>query len=237
MNGKGFYIALAICLVAVGSAAYVAANSSIGLLNGGTTSSAASSAPGGTSAPGATQWGVPESAAQTNQVVSGITKTPSSSSSATASSSKKSSSSMTNDKGEKLVFMLPCNGEIITPFSNNDLAYNKTMDDWRVHNGIDIAAKAGTPVVADADGTVTSIKEDLLLGETVVISHGSGLTSTFANLTKQVTVKKGQKVSVGDILGCVGQTAQGESLLAPHLHYELWKNGNAINPMTYIKQS
>lgn len=230
MNGKGFYIALAICLVAVGSAAYVAASNSNGLWNGNNGASSAASA-SSTSGANETVWGE-DSTEQTNNVLSSVAKA---SSAAESSGGAVKNSSMTNDKGEKLIFMLPVNGDILTKFSNNQPVYDKTMDDYRVHNGVDISSKAGTAVVADADGTIASVSKDLLLGQTVTIDHGSGLISVFANLSANVTVKKGQKVSAGDIIGSVGQTASGESLIAPHLHYAMTKDGNYIDPLTYIQ--
>lgn len=234
MNGKGFYIALAICLVAVGSAAYIAASSSYGLLNNNAGSSAA---PSQQQATPNVAWDTGSETAQANNAVSNVPKESSKASSAAASQQTKTSSELTNDKGEKLVFMLPVNGEIITSYSNNAPVYDKTMDDWRVHNAVDISAKAGTPVSADADGKVSEVTTDPLLGTTVKIDHGNGIVSTFANLSKDVTVKKSQQVNAGDIIGCVGQTAQAESLIAPHLHYSMTKDGVSIDPLSFVKQS
>lgn len=231
MNGKGFYIALAICLVAVGSAAYIAASSSYGLLNNG---NSAASTPSAASKTNVMQWDAASQTTQANQTMSNVPKTVSSQA---AVASSKSASEMTNDKGEKLVFMLPANGEIVTAYSNNTPTYDTTMDDWRVHNAVDISANIGTPVVADADGTVTSVTNDPLLGYTVTIDHGNGIVSTFSNLTKDITVKKSQRVSAGDTIGCIGKSAVAESMLVPHLHYAMTKNGKSIDPLSFVKNN
>jgi murein DD-endopeptidase MepM/ murein hydrolase activator NlpD len=116
------------------------------------------------------------------------------------------------------------------------LAYDVTMGDWRTHSGLDIAAAAGTKVVAAASGTVSSVYEDDLLGTTVVIDHGKGLISVYANLAAVPSVKTGGKVSTGTVIGTVGTTAPAESGLAPHLHFALFKNDNAVNPLDYLPE-
>ena len=131
---------------------------------------------------------------------------------------------------------MPCSGDIIIPFSNNVPVYNKTLDDWRVQNGADIAAKAGTPIVAAADGTVSDVKQDVLYGQEVIIDHGNGIKTIYGNLTTSVTVKKGQKVNIGDVIGCVGQTAQGEISLVSHLYFAMTKNNAYIDPFTFLKK-
>ena len=245
MNGKGFYIALALCLVAIGSAAYIAVNKSAGLLSQNPASSKPSVVSG---TAGNYNWNGTDSTQQTGNVVSGITDTRSSSSRAGSNpasgktssaqsgsnSSKSTSTKLTNDKGENLLFMMPCSGNVITAFSGNTLVYDKTFDDYRVHDGIDIAAKEGTPIMAVADGTVADIRQDFLHGQEVVIDHGNGLQSIYGNLTAKVTVKKAQKVGAGDVIGCVGSTAQGELALAPHIHLEMTRSGKYIDPLSLI---
>jgi murein DD-endopeptidase MepM/ murein hydrolase activator NlpD len=236
MNGKGFYIALALCLVAIGSAAYIATNSSMGLLNGNYASSNSI-----TSNTAATTSGIDwdtNSTQQTNQNVSGIPAGGSSIPIITSSSviANSASSKLTNAASETLLFMMPCSGDVINAFSNNIPVYNKTMDDWRVQNGVDIAAKQGTPVIAVADGTVSEIKQDVLYGQEVIIDHGNGIKSIYGNLTTNVTVKKAQKVNIGDVIGCVGQTAQGEISLVSHLYFAMTKNNAYIDPFTFVKK-
>lgn len=231
VNGKGFYIALAICLVAIGTAAYVAVNRSAGVIsdiNAGSGVSSKSYTPS-SSIP---NWdNSASSAAQTNNTVSGV---PDNRSSSSAASSKASSSESNTSSASKLVFSMPVSGSVLTAYSGDKPVYDKTMDDWRVHEGVDIAGAEGTPVKACASGTVVAVKVDDMLGQEVVIDHGNGLESIYANLTNQVTVKKGQKVDVGDTIGAIGETAQAEIADSPHLHFEMTRKGTSIDPLGEI---
>lgn len=239
MNGKGFYIALALCLIAIGSAAYIAANSSIGMISGNNTAGS-SKTKGNNAAQSAFVWDNASEAEQTNRTVSGVPYKASSCVNSPASGASSvqgaNSGSYVNSEGEKLVFMMPVNGVIITKYSPSTPIYDKTFEDWRVHNGVDISADVSTPVEAVADGTVFSVTNDVYLGETVVIDHGNGLQSVYGNLTKNVTVKKGQTVNAGDIIGCIGKTAQGEISLVPHLHFAMTKDGKYIDPLSFVKK-
>jgi len=98
------------------------------------------------------------------------------------------------------------------------------------HKGIDIAAGWGSPVVATADGSVIAINTDKMLGRSITISHGFGVTTVYAHLNK-VLVRIGQKVKRRDIIGEVGNTGKA---LGPHLHYEVHLNDRAMNPYSYI---
>ena len=135
-----------------------------------------------------------------------------------------------------LVFTWPVNGTIIWDYSVEVLAYDITMGDWRTHSGIDIAAAVGTQVMATANGTVSEVYEDDLLGTTVVIDHGNGLVSMYSNLTTVPAVKAGTKVSTGTIIGAVGRSASAESRQDPHLHFSILKNNKAVNPTEYLPQ-
>lgn len=240
MSGKGFYIALALCLVAIGSAAYIAANGTF--KNLGVVSGSSSSSSGTVSA---SEWDGTE---QTGNTVSGVTGSRSSSSSqesssavssaaSSASSSAAASKSTASADTAPAVYVMPVTGDTITAYSPSTPIYDKTMDDWRVHDGVDISSDEGAPVKACADGTVLDVKVDSMLGQEVVLQHGGGLQSIYANLTDQVTVKKGQKVQAGTVIGAVGQSAQGEISLVPHLHFEMLKNGQPVDPLLTIKGS
>jgi murein DD-endopeptidase MepM/ murein hydrolase activator NlpD len=132
------------------------------------------------------------------------------------------------------VFVWPLMGDIEVIYSVDELQYNKTMSDWRTHAGIDIAGTLGSKVVAAADGTVTDVKTDDLLGTTVTISHANGLKSIYANLAKTPVVKKGDKVAVGAVLGAIGDTAIGETNEAAHLHFAVTKDNLPSDPIKYL---
>ncbi len=233
MNGKGFYIALAICLVAIGTAAYIAINNSAGIISNIKSGSGASS---GNFAPSSSipSWDNNSATKPTDQTVSGVHDNRSSSSTASSSSSSSASSKSNQSTPSKLVYTMPVEGTILTAYSGNTPVFDKTMQDWRVHDGVDIAGTVGTPVKACASGTVADVKIDDMLGQEVIIDHGNGLESIYANLSSHVNVKKGQHVDVGYVIGSIGQTAQAEVAIAPHLHFEFTKNGNDVDPLAQI---
>lgn len=135
-----------------------------------------------------------------------------------------------------LVFTWPVNGSVITPYSVEALAYDETMGDWRTHAGLDLSADLGTQVMATAAGTVSAIYDDDLMGTTVEIDHGNGLVSVYSNLAAVPTVKAGDSVSTGSILGSVGDTAIAEGGRSPHLHFAMSLDGKAVNPEDYLPQ-
>ena len=238
INGKGFYIALALCLVAIGSAAYIAANKSFRNVSSLSSSSTLTASEG--TAANTIDWGDSDTQ-QTNNTVSGVMANSSSSSQAASSqtasssaSSKAASSKTASSTAAPTLYVLPLEGSLITDYSPNEPIFDKTMNDWRVHDGVDISANAGTPVKACADGTVLDIKTDDQLGQEVIVQHGGGITSIYANLAANPSVKKGQTVEAGDVIGSVGSTAQAEIGLVPHLHFAMMKNGNYVDPMVTI---
>lgn len=106
----------------------------------------------------------------------------------------------------------------------------------RHHNGLDIAAPKGTPVYAPAAGVIELAQHRYSInrgyGRAVKINHGKGIKTLFGHLHK-IFVKPGQKVNRLDIIGLVGSTGRSTG---PHLHYEIYKNDKAIDPMNYILQ-
>lgn len=98
------------------------------------------------------------------------------------------------------------------------------------HDGIDISARQGTPVVAAADGIVTYARWKFGYGQTVEVDHGYGVTTFYAHLSK-IKAKKGAAVKRGEVIGLVGDTGVSTG---PHLHYEVKVGGKSKNPLTYI---
>ena len=127
----------------------------------------------------------------------------------------------------------PVSGEEISAYSMEALSYNETTRDWRVHNGVDIAAQQGTTVLAASAGAVLSVTDDPLMGTTVVLEHDNGYQTTYANLQAKPNVEAGDPVSAGQIIGAVGTTAAAESG-QPHLHFAVTKDGKAVDPNEYL---
>ena len=128
----------------------------------------------------------------------------------------------------------PVSGEEISAYSMEALSYNETTRDWRVHNGVDIAAQQGTTVLAASAGAVLSVTDDPLMGTTVVIQHGGGYTTQYSCLQKDPPVQEGDQVAAGDVIGLVGSTASAEGSMGPHLHFSVSKDGQVIDPADYV---
>ena len=128
----------------------------------------------------------------------------------------------------------PVSGETIAEYSMDALCYNQTTRDWRVHDGMDIAAEAGSPVCAAADGTVYTVYEDETMGMTVVLSHAGGYTSKYASLASDVAVAPGDTVTAGQTIGYVGNTALFESAIGDHVHFSVSCNGELVDPLDFL---
>ena len=100
----------------------------------------------------------------------------------------------------------------------------------RMHKGLDISNRVGTPIRAPADGKVTFSGYDGAYGVCVTIDHGNGLMTRYAHLNK-AAVKNGDEVLRGEVIGALGNTGRSTG---PHLHYEVHVNGIPVNPMRYI---
>lgn len=137
-------------------------------------------------------------------------------------------------KPVSIVYTWPVKGEILRDYSVETLALDPTLGDWRTHGGLDIAASEGADVLAMAAGTVSEVYEDGLMGTTVVINHGNGLSTTYCNLAGQPTVELGDTVETGTVIGAVGSTAIAESGLVSHLHLEASLNGKPVDPVEYL---
>ena len=132
--------------------------------------------------------------------------------------------------------MWPVDGQVEAVFAADRLAYNETTQDWRVHMGVDLSAEEGTQVKAAADGTVYTVYSDDRMGTTVVIRHRDGYVTTYASLDESVSVKAGQAVSRGDVIGTVGQTALTEKALGPHVHFGVTCNDIPVDPAEFVDQ-
>ena len=129
------------------------------------------------------------------------------------------------------------NGTVLKGYSDTELQYNKTLNVWEVHKAVDFAADIGTDVLAAYDGKVTNISTNLLTGTVVEIDHGNGLKTTYGSLDSNVTVKLGQSVARGDIIGKASNTATAETSTEGEVHFEVWKDGNLVDPASYLDMS
>ena len=138
---------------------------------------------------------------------------------------------------EPFVIRVPLEGDILQPFSMDKLVYSKSMGDWRVHSGVDIACNTGTEVKAAAGGTVQRLFKDALLGYTVVLSHDGGYETWYQNLASTEMLTVGQKVEQGDCIGAVGDSAPSEMLEEAHMHFAVKEGETFVNPLDFIEKS
>ena len=139
------------------------------------------------------------------------------------------------EEKEKLLAAIPA----IQPINNEELTRMASGFGWRsdpftkarkMHWGMDFTAPKGTPIYASGDGKVKRADNSASgYGKHIRIDHGYGYMTLYAHLSKY-NVKRGQKVERGDLIGFVGSTGRSE---APHLHYEVWKDGSRINPINF----
>ena len=111
--------------------------------------------------------------------------------------------------------------------------FNVTHNYWHPHEGVDFFAAKGSSVKCVFDGTVKEVTNDSYSGTVVTIEHQDGFTTVY-KLLEDVTVKAGDSVKKGDVIGKVSDTALEEVAEDAHFHLELYKNGVRINPMDYL---
>jgi len=127
-------------------------------------------------------------------------------------------------------------GDVIGIFSAGELVKNPTTGSWQTHNGADIAAEVGDEVYAVSNGEIMEVKNDPVWGVTVELDHHNGYVTRYCGLSSGLSVQAGDMLVSGDLIGTVGDTADIESALSPHLHIEILHNGNYIDPMSEINK-
>ena len=132
-------------------------------------------------------------------------------------------------------FIKPVEGEVIKEYSKENLVYSETLKEWTTHTGIDMEADLATVVKASFEGTVKSIKNDPRYGITVIIEHTNGYETRYSNLLTAEFITVGENVTTGQTIGTVGSTASFEILDKPHLHFEILKDSQYLDPTLYIK--
>ena len=130
--------------------------------------------------------------------------------------------------------MSPVSGDSINGYSMEALSYNQTTRDWRVHDGLDLAAEEGAQVVAAADGEIYTVYEDDAYGHTVVIRHNDGYTTRYASLAAQIPVKPGDTVTMGDLIGYAADSAITESAMGSHVHFSVTYYDEPMDPAEFF---
>lgn len=269
LSSKGFYIALAVCIVGAGAAAWVAVDATMNSISTQDEKKLENTAPisqpsESMSSSSRTDWGFSELQEAENKLpgvtlesssaadktvqkaqdppVSSAASASSGASSSSASSQpaadaikksgKGSSSQKQPEQQQSLVFSLPILSEVFNPYSGGELVKNKTLNDWRTHDGIDIKAEKGTDIMACADGKISRIYDDALWGTCMEIEHSGGMLSVYCGIEKaSITLKEGDEVKVKDAIGKVDKIPC-EISLDSHLHFGLKQGGKWVDPVT-----
>lgn len=237
-RGKGFYIALTLIVACSMLASFLAIDTMIDSLG---------AAPGSENVTGEEDivWQLEDTPAETKQ--DSVPVEPSSSSSQASrqpsSQSAPSAASETSDapsqpaaqqQPQKPLRVWPVSGELTAAFSGDELVFNETMQDWRTHNGVDLAADVGRKLAVPVSGTVKSIREDGLWGGVVEIEAADGALVRVCGV-ENAAVSEGADVTAGDALGEAGEIAA--ELSAPaHIHLEVLQDGEYADPQTYFSQ-
>ena len=211
IEGKGFYIALVLCAAVIGVSAWSLLSGTKTMDDGRDQNAVLEVTPAPTIPIPATPAPTPEMTPKP--------EIPAEDAAATAAQDK---------------YVWPVDGAVLRPYAMTALAYDETMSDWRTHDGIDLAALAGEPVRAACTGTVTAVYDDEFFGTTVVLSHPEGYETIYANLAAMPAVSAGMRVTAGDTIGSVGESALLESASASHLHFAVRQNGESIDPVRFI---
>lgn len=229
LAGKGFYIILFLCMAAIGVSGYFLITDSMEEPSGTVAGNVAI-----TVTPSVRPTPTPTPTPLVTPVPTPTpTPTPTT---PVPSSAPAASAPISVDAGAETVFTWPVNGQILGEFSLEVVAYDETMGDWRTHQGIDISCQLGSKVMATADGVVSSVYFDDLMGQTVVVSHEGDLQSVYSNLALTPTVSVGDSVTTGQVLGAVGETAIAEGAKATHLHFEMLEDGQLVDPVSYLPE-
>lgn len=133
-------------------------------------------------------------------------------------------------------FISPVTGAVSKGHSVDVPVFSVTMNDYRTHTGVDIAAESGAPVRAVADGIVKEIWEDPMMGCCLSLEHSGGAVSIYKNLAPQIpeNMTAGTAVRAGDTVGSVGESAMIELAESSHLHYELQIDGASVDPADFM---
>lgn len=227
-TNKGFYVALGICLVAIGAASFTTYKSIKSYMDPSDPVSSESSF-------------ITESNTQVNNTLNEITDNNDESISkgedlavkqTNANQTKNEEQNSEPEKEELIIF--PSGHEIIKNFSNTNPVYSKTFSDWRTHSGTDFKAEQGSIVKSMNSGIVTDIFNSPALGMTVVIEHDQGFVSYYSGLGDTVMVKKDDRVTAGQDIGSINDIPS-EINDGPHLHLEIKKDGTLVDPMSILK--
>lgn len=140
---------------------------------------------------------------------------------------------LTFSKDEQLIW--PIDGNIILNYSMDQTVYFSTLDQYKYNPALVISGELGEPVLAAADGKVTSLKSDARTGNMIVMDIGNGYETVYGQL-QEVRVVEGEKVKQGDVIAYVEEPTKYYTVEGPNLYFQLLKDGNPENPLEYMAE-
>ena len=140
---------------------------------------------------------------------------------------------LTFSKDEQLIW--PIDGNIILNYSMDQTVYFSTLDQYKYNPALVISGELGEPVLAAADGKVTSLKSDARTGNMIVMDIGNGYETVYGQL-QEVRVAEGEKVKQGDVIAYVEEPTKYYTVEGPNLYFQLLKDGNPENPLEYMAE-
>jgi murein DD-endopeptidase MepM/ murein hydrolase activator NlpD len=135
-------------------------------------------------------------------------------------------------------FVLPVNGVLSKKHDPELQVYSQTMNDYRVHIGVDIVTEKDAPVYAAADGTVARIWKDVLMGYCIAVQHSGDCLTVYKNLSEELPggIAEGATVRSGQLIASVGESAMVEVAEEPHLHFEMTIEELSVDPLEYFNE-
>lgn len=154
------------------------------------------------------------------------------------STSAPSDTSVSAGKDPLPSFVLPVSGVLSKKHDPELQVYSTTMNDYRVHIGVDIVSEENAPVYAAADGTVSKIWKDVLMGYCIAVQHSGDCLTVYKNLSEELPegIAEGTKVRSGQLIGSVGESAMIEVAEEPHLHFEMTIDELSVDPLEYFSE-
>lgn len=134
-----------------------------------------------------------------------------------------------------LSFALPVNGAVILKdYVADTLVWNADLKLYETHKAVQLSSETDLSVYSVLDGEIISVENNYLEGGKVKIKHDNGFVSVYSSLSDGITLKVGDKINKGDVIGTMSDSAANESLSGSHLHFELLKDDALVNPNDYI---
>ncbi len=137
-------------------------------------------------------------------------------------------------EAKPVVFSLPVKSPTVLEWYNDsELVYNETLKQWESHKSLEMTSE-NTDVYSVLDGVVTAVDTTYEYGTTITISHSNGYVSKYSSLDDATNVTVSDRVTAGQVIGQMSQSAANESLNGVHLHFELFKDGQKVDPANYL---